>query len=514
MSIEDLHLNLTNLSPDDYSDLKKLMDAVYNDIGGAWPQATISKLIQEFPDGQLVIKDGDSIVGVALTVLVDYDTFSNPHKYDDLIGHREIILNNPEGDALYGLDVLIDPTYRGYRLGRRLYEARKDLCRSMNLRAILAGGRIPNYYLHSEELSPTEYLDKVSRKEIYDPILSFQLANDFLVKRLLQKYLPEDERSEGYATLLEWNNILFEPAERVIESRKTLVRVGAVQWQMREFASVEQVLQQVEFYVDAIADYQSDFAVLPELFNTPLMALTDQSDQVKAIQFLAEFTARFKTEISRMAVSYNINIVAGSMVERDEDGHLYNVAYLCHRDGSIERQAKLHITPQERRDWVVDGGDELQVFETDAGRVGILVCYDVEFPELARLLADQDMDILFVPFWTDTKNSYLRVRHCAQARAIENECYVVVCGSVGNVPSIENLDIQYAQSAVFSPSDFSFPHDAVLSETTPNTEMVMFSDLDLTRLKVVRSEGSVTNLKDRRKDLFDLRWRDWSWKSS
>jgi predicted amidohydrolase len=162
---------------------------------------------------------------------------------------------------------------------------------------------------------------------------------------------------------------------------------------------------------------------------------------------------------------------------------------------------------------VVEGGDELRVFETDAGRVGILICYDVEFPELPRLLAEQEMDILFVPFWTDTKNSYLRVRHCSQARAIENECYVVACGSVGNVPSIENLDIQYAQSSVFSPSDFAFPHDAVMSETTPNTEMVMFSDLDLTRLRVVRSEGSVTNLKDRRKDLFDLRWRDWSWKS-
>ncbi|MCM2129955.1 carbon-nitrogen hydrolase family protein [Larsenimonas rhizosphaerae] len=514
MSIEDLHLNLCNLSSEDYNGLKVLMDAVYNDIGGAWPRETIDKLISEFPDGQLAIKDGDRIIGVALTVLVDYDTFSNPHKYDDLIGTREVILHNKEGDALYGLDVLIDPAYRGYRLGRRLYEARKDLCRSMNLRAILAGGRIPNYYLHANDLSPTEYLDKVSRKEIHDPILSFQLANDFLVKRLLRKYLPEDERSMGYATLLEWNNILFEPAERVLQSRKSQVRVGAVQWQMREFASVEQVLQQVEFYVDAIADYQSDFAVLPELFNTPLMGLTDQTNQVEAIQFLAGFTERFKTEISRMAVSYNINIVAGSMVEHGEDGRLYNVSYLCHRDGEIEKQAKLHITPQERRDWVVDGGDQLQVFETDAGRVGILICYDVEFPELPRLLAEQDMDILFVPFWTDTKNSYLRVRHCAQARAIENECYVVVCGSVGNVPSIENLDIQYAQSAVFSPSDFSFPHDAVLSETTPNTEMVMFSDLDLKRLKIVRSEGSVTNLKDRRKDLFDLRWRDWSWKSS
>jgi len=513
MSLDDLHLNLRNLAPDDYPQLKTLMDAVYDDIGGAWPKHTIDKLIGEFPDGQILIEDDGHIVGVALSALVNYDAFSNPHKYDDLIGHREVILNDAGGDALYGLDVLIDPAYRGHRLGRRLYEARKELCRSINLRSILAGGRIPSYHQYAAEMPPTEYLARVARKEIHDPILSFQLANDFQVKRLLRKYLPEDEKSQGYATLLEWNNILFEPAERVLETRKTQVRVGAVQWQMREFASVEAVLQQVEYFVDAVADYQSDFAVLPELFNTPLMGLTDQSNQIEAIRFLAGFTERFKSEISRMAVSCNINIVAGSMVEIGDDDKLYNVSYLCHRDGEIDRQAKLHITPQERRDWVVEGGDELRVFDTDAGRVGVLICYDVEFPELPRLLADQDMDILFVPFWTDTKNSYLRVRHCAQARAIENECYVVVCGSVGNVPSIENLDIQYAQSSVFSPSDFAFPHDAVLSETTPNTEMVMFSDLDLTRLKVVRSEGSVTNLKDRRQDLYDLRLRDWTWKS-
>lgn len=516
MSLDDLHLTLRNLTPDDYPQLETLMDAVYHDIGGAWSQHTIETLIASFPDGQIAIEDDGRLVGIALTVRVDYDEFTNPHRYDDLIGKREVILDDPDGDAMYGLDVLIHPEYRGYRLGRRLYDARKELCRSLNLRAILAGGRIPQYHQHAEELSPTQYIDRVARKEIHDPILSFQLANDFQVKRLLRDYLPEDEKSQGFATLLEWNNFLYEPAELVLDNRKTQVRVGAVQWQMREFDSVEAVLQQVEYFVDALSDYKSDFAVFPELFNAPLMGLQDraaQQDQLTAIRFLASFTDQFKTELSRMAVSYNINIVAGSMIEVGEDDRLYNVSYLCHRDGEIESQAKLHITPQERRDWVIEGGDDLQVFDTDAGRVGILICYDVEFPELPRLLAEQDMDILFVPFWTDTKNGYLRVRHCAQARAIENECYVVLCGSVGNVPSIENLDIQYAQSSVFSPSDFAFPHDAVLNETTPNTEMIFFSDLDLTRLTMVRNEGSVTNLKDRRKDLFDLRWRDWSWKS-
>lgn len=507
MDLEDLHLTLRTLKPSDYPQLKVLMDKVYDDIGGAWPKKTINRLIGDFPDGQLVIVDGKKLIGVALSVMVDYAIFSDPHKYADLVGQTEIIPNKEDGDAIYGLDVLIDPEYRGHRLGRRLYEARKELCRSRNLQAILAGGRIPGYHEHADALKPTEYIEAVDRKEVHDPILSFQLANDFQVKRLMRRYLPEDKKSMGYATLLEWSNILYEPVERLLQTNRNQVRVGAVQWQMRRFASVEAVLEQVEYFVDALSDYQSDFAVFPELFNAPLMGLRNQTDDVEAIRFLSSFTERFRTEMLRMAVSYNINIIAGSMIEEGEDGRLYNVAYLLRRDGTEERQAKLHITPQERRDWVIQGGDDLAVFDTDAGRVGILICYDVEFPELGRLLADQDMDLLFVPFWTDTKNGYQRVRHCAHARAIENECYVVLCGSVGNVPSIENLGIQYAQSAVFSPSDFPFPHDAVLNETTPNTEMIFFSDLDYTRLKLVRNEGSVTNLKDRRTDLFSLKWR-------
>jgi predicted amidohydrolase len=130
----------------------------------------------------------------------------------------------------------------------------------------------------------------------------------------------------------------------------------------------------------------------------------------------------------------------------------------------------------------------------------------VEFPELARLLSDQDMQILLVPFWTDTKNGFLRVKRCAQARAIENECYVAIAGNVGNLPQVDSVDIQYAQSSVFSPSDFAFPHDAIVSETTPNTEMTLIVDLDLRKLKNLKFEGSVRNAQDRRRDLFRTEW--------
>ncbi|KMT64525.1 carbon-nitrogen hydrolase family protein [Catenovulum maritimum] len=505
MSLNDLHLSLINLQPEHYPQVQKLMDLVYADIGGAWPEKTISQMIKDFPEGQLGLMDDDKLVGIALSVRVDYLKFSNPHTYDDLIGPQSIILNNDKGDAVYGLDMLIHPKYRGFRLGRRLYDARKELCRQYNLKAILAGGRITEYHKHSDTVSPSEYINKVGRKEIYDPILSFQLSNDFQVKRLLKQYLPEDEKSAGYATLLEWNNILYEPDALVVDTRPTQVRLGVVQWQMREVKSVEELMQQVEFFVDALSEYESDFALFPEFFNAPLMGLSPDKSRTGSIRFLASFTEEFCTQMSGMAVSYNINIITGSM-PLVEDERLYNVSYLCRRDGTVEEQRKLHITPHEKWDWVIEGGNQLKVFDTDAGKIGILICYDVEFPELGRLLAEQGLEILFVPFWVDTKNAYLRVRHCAQARAIENECYVAIAGSVGNLPSVDSLDVQYAQSAVFTPSDFSFPHDAVLSETTPNTEMLMFANVNLEALKILKAEGAVTNSKDKRRDLYQTVW--------
>ena len=501
MVIEAARIEICNLTLDQYAQIKALMDDAYPDLGGAWPKHTIEQLIKDFPEGQLGILDEGKLVGLALSLQVKYSRFSNPHTYEDVVGSNNHVKSDKNGDAMYGLDVVIGKSHRGLRLGRRLYDARKELCRQYNFRAILAGGRIPLYRDYKDDMNPAEYIDRVAKRDIYDPILSFQLSNDFQVKRLLKQYLPEDEDSSGYATLLEWNNILFEPKDTVLEARKSTVRVGSVQWQMRTVESVDELLSQVEYFVDTVSDYQSDFIVFPEFFNAPLMGLEEHANQTEAIRGLAEYTPLFRERMSQMAIEYNANIITGSM-PLAEDGHIYNVSYLCHRSGKIDEQKKIHITPHEKKDWVIQGGDKISVFETDAGKVGILICYDVEFPELGRLMAKQGLEILFVPFWTDTKNSYLRVRHCAQARAIENECYVVLAGSVGNLPQVESLDVQYGQSAMLSPSDFAFPHDAILSEATPNTEMLLFSDLDLDKLRLLHTEGTVRNLMDRREDVY------------
>jgi predicted amidohydrolase len=343
----------------------------------------------------------------------------------------------------------------------------------------------------------------VRNKEIHDPVLNFQLSNDFHPARILQGYLEGDKDSNEYAVLLEWDNVYYEKISDQAAFKKSIIRLGLIQWQMRLYNDFDELMQQVEYFVDAVSGYRCDFALFPEFFNAPLMSDYNHLSEPDAIRKLAEFTDKIVNRFSELAISYNINIITGSMPEV-VDNTLYNVGYLCKRDGGIERFEKLHVTPDEAKVWGMQGGSTLRTFDTDCGKIGILICYDVEFPELSRILADQGMNILFVPFLTDTQNGYSRVRNCAQARAIENECYVAIAGSVGNLPKVHNMDIQYAQSMVFTPCDFSFPTNGIKAEATPNTEMILIADVDIDMLRELNQFGSVRNLKDRRTDIYSI----------
>lgn len=501
--IENIELTFLNL--DDYQELKTAMIASYTTMPNAyWREHQIRTLIQQFPEGQVVIKINNHIAGCALSIILDYDEFDGQHTYQQVTGNYTFNTHTPNGDVLYGIDIFIMPEYRGLRLGRRLYDYRKDLCERLNLRGIAFGGRIPNYHKYKDTLSPKAYIEKVRLKEIHDPVLNFQVSNDFHPSKILKNYLEGDQASNDYAVLLEWDNIYYEKKVKKAITTKKVVRLGLIQWQMRAYKSLDDVLQQAEYFIDTVSGYRSDFALFPEFFNAPLMAGHNHLSEPEAIRELAGHTDTIVQKFSELAISYNINIITGSMPEMKE-GKLYNVGYLCRRDGSRERYEKLHVTPDEARVWGMQGGDGLKTFETDCGKIGVLICYDSEFPELGRLLADEGMDILFIPFLTDTQNGYSRVRYCAQARAIENECYVAIAGSVGNLPNVHNMDIQYAQSMVFTPCDFAFPANGIKAEATPNTEMIVIADLDIDLLTQLNQFGSVRNLRDRRKDIFDLR---------
>ncbi len=497
-------LELKLLNKEDYQSLKASMIAAYeNWPSDYWLEHEINKLLEIFPEGQIAAWVDGEIVGCALSIIVKYDHFGDTHTYQQITGNYTFNTHNPKGDVLYGIDIFIKPEFRGLRLGRRLYDARKELCEKLNLKAIVFGGRIPKYGELAHEMSPKEYIHKVRLKQLYDPTLTFQLSNDFHVKKILKGYLPGDTESKEYAVLLQWDNIYYEKSSEELSPNKSVVRLGLVQWQMRHYKGLDELFDQVEFFVDAVSGYKSDFALFPEFFNAPLMAKYNHLSEAQAMRKLAEYTEEIRERFSNLAISYNVNIITGSMplVKNDK---LYNVGYLCRRNGTYDTYTKLHVTPDEKKFWGMVGGDSISVIETDCGPVGVLICYDVEFPEISRLLAEQNMHILFVPFYTDTQNGYSRVRYCARARAIENECYVAIAGSVGNLPKVENMDIQFAQSVVFTPCDFAFPTNGIKAEATPNSEMILVADVDIDLLRELHRYGSVRNLRDRRNDVYQL----------
>jgi predicted amidohydrolase len=392
------------------------------------------------------------------------------------------------------------------KLARRLYDARKDLCRERNLKRIMIGGRIPGYQEYQGRMSAREYVEKVQSKQIYDAVLTTQLSNGFTLKRLIRSYLEPDVESDGWATLMEWVNLDYrpQPHERHLTARP--VRICVVQYMMRPIRTFDEFVQQAEYFVDIASDYKSDFILFPEIFTTQILSFVGTKRPALAVRTLSEFTEQYIEAFAHLSIAYNINIIGGSHFVV-EDEKVYNIAHLFRRDGSIDRQYKLHITPNEVFWWGVEPGDAIEVFDTDRGKISIQICYDIEFPEVSRIAVEKGARIIFVPYCTNERYSYLRVRYCAQARAIENQVYVAIAGTVGNLPFVENMDIQYGQSGIFTPSDFSFSRDAVAAECTPNIETIVLHDVDLDLLERMRRGGSVTNWKDRRRDIYEVKVR-------
>ncbi|AZI20217.1 bifunctional GNAT family N-acetyltransferase/carbon-nitrogen hydrolase family protein [Chryseobacterium taklimakanense] len=497
-----MQVEIRRLTLDDYDALIEVMKKSYPEMrDDVWDKRNIQKLTSIFPDGQICVTVDGKVAAASLSIIVQYELYGDDHTYAEITGNSTFNTHYNSGNVLYGIEMFVDPEFRSLRLGRRLYDARKELCEKLNLKSIVIGGRIPNYHQYMDELTPRQYIQKVRKKEIYDPVLTFQLSNSFQPIRILKNYLPGDTSSQDNAVLMEWSNIYY--SRRPNTMQDSVVRLGLVQWQMRHFNDLDAFFEQVKFFVDVMSDYKSDFVMFPELFNTPLLAPYNHLSERESMLELAKLTETIKEKISEFAISYNVNIIAGSM-PFEEDGELYNISYLLHRDGKIDEYRKIHITPNEKKYYGMKGGSEIKVFDTDCGKIGLVICYDVEFPELPRILADQGMKILFVPYLTDTQNAYTRVRHCAAARAIENECYVAIAGCVGNLPGVNNMDIQYGQAAVFTPSDFAFPSNAIKGEATPNTEMTLIVDVDLNLLKELHHNGAVRTMSDRRRDLYTV----------
>lgn len=483
------------------SDLKPIVALQERCFPGVapWTAEQLRNHIRTFPDGQIVVELDGEVVATSSSLIVEGATFQDPHTFKQVSGHGMLTTHDPDGDMLYGIDIAVDPAHRGKRLSRRIYDARKELVQRKNLRGIMIGGRAPRFHKHADNMTFAQYVTAVVAKEVRDPTITAQLANGFAIRRNLPAYLPSDLESRGYALLMEWLNPAYSPqGERSLAQS---VRVAAVQYQLRAIASFEEFCTQCEFYMETAAEYRCDFLVYPELLTTQLKVLLNEERPGMAARRLDEFTDRYLEFFSRSAIRYNVNIIGGTHLILEDDV-LYNAAYLFRRDGSVDRQLKLHITPSEQHWWGVAPGHDFKVFETDRGPIAILICYDTEFPELSRLASDLGARIFFVPYNTDIRQAHMRVRSCALARCIENHVYAVTAGAVGNLPFTEGADIHYAESAVLTPCDIPFPRDGVATSATPNVEAMLIHDLDMVTLRKNRKTGAVRPWHDRRTDLY------------
>lgn len=500
-------IELRSLSIDDFDALVALQLECFPGMK-PWLREQVESQLKLFPEGQLGIWLDGELVASSSSLILDYGNYDNWSNWKDLCDSGYIRNHDPEGDTLYGIEIQVATKARGMKLARRLYEARKELCRDKKLARMVIGGRIPGYAHYKDTLTAQQYVEQVGDKRLHDPVLTTQLANGFRLKELVPDYLPTDEDSAGWATCLEWANLDHQHA-RVYKSRRATapVRVAAVQWRMRKIESWDDFARQAEFFVDTASDSKSDFVLFPELFSLSLLSIVEKSRPGAAARQLAEFSDPLIELMGRLAIRYNVNILGGSHFTVVDD-LLYNVAHIFLRDGTVHTQRKIHVTPSEARWWGVRGGEGVEVIETDRGKIAVLVCYDVEFPELVRLAVHKGARILFVPYNTNDRNGHLRVRYCVQARCVENQIFVVTAGCVGNLPMVENADTHYAASGIFTPCDLSFARDGIAAEALPGLETVVLQDLDTELLRNARRAGTVRNWADRRTDLYSIKFAE------
>ena len=207
---------------------------------------------------------------------------------------------------------------------------------------------------------------------------------------------------------------------------------------------------------------------------------------------LDDFMQLFKT----MAIKYQCIIQAGTFPVAFESLIYQNRAYLFMPDGRIDYQDKLMMTRFENEQWLIKSGQQLKCFDTVYGKIAINICYDSEFPLLARAQVEAGCVLILVPSCTDTVAGYHRVKIGCQARALENQCYVVQASLVGDAPWSEAVDVNVGAAAIYTPVDRGFPDNGILSVGKFNAVQWVIGEISPTACAVVRDQGQVFNHRD------------------
>ncbi len=276
------------------------------------------------------------------------------------------------------------------------------------------------------------------------------------------------------------------------------IRVASLQYFIRPVSTFDQFRDQVRGLIETAADYHCHLVVFPEYFTIQLLCLGQTRRPMRVqIRDLARQVPQFVELMAGLAREHRLHIVAGTIpVSEDGTDRVFNRSYFFDPSGRHGVQGKLHMTRFETEDWEVSADTTLRIFETEFGRLAIAICYDVEFPEIARAAARQGAHILVVPSCTDDRQGFWRVRYCAHARAIENQMYVIHAGTVGSLPMVPAVSLNYGQASILTPSDFAFSRDGILAEGNPNQEMMVIGELNLETIGEARTAGTVLPLLD------------------
>ena len=276
------------------------------------------------------------------------------------------------------------------------------------------------------------------------------------------------------------------------------LRIASLQYFIRPVQTFEQFRDQVQALVETAADYKAQLLVFPEYFTIQLLTLGNVKRPIQEqVRDLAQQADRFRTLMGDLAKQHGLYIVAGTIpVMEIGSDRVYNECCFFAPSGKYGVQGKLHMTRFEKEEWKVSPREKFRVFDTTFGRIAITICYDVEFPEIARAAGREGAHILVVPSCTDERQGFLRVRYCAQARAVENQMYVVQSSTVGSLPMVPAVSLNYGQASILTPSDFAFSRDGILAEGIPNQESMVIGDVNLTTILQGRSHGTVLPLLD------------------
>ena len=281
-------------------------------------------------------------------------------------------------------------------------------------------------------------------------------------------------------------------------SDRTL-RIAAAQYDIGFLRNWRTYSAKVEQWVAEAVARRATLLVFPEYFSLELASLFPEavysslSLQLEALQGLL---TDFSTLFSELAHKHHVWIVAGTFPVQEADGSYRNRCHFFKPQGGCDTQDKLIMTRFENEQWFIGAGDEISVFETDFGRIGINVCYDSEFPMIARRQVELGANLIVVPSCTDTVAGYFRVRIGCQARALENQCYVVQSPTVGAAPWSEAVDYNVGAAAVYTPVDRGYPESGILTIGNRNRPEWVYADIDLDSIGRVRETGQVFNYRD------------------